>query len=296
MYPCYYYPCSYLSLGFDLNKVYAYKCQNGFIFDEASQRCTWVLPWQNCKEDEISKNIKVLKDNTIATITSNSAEFKFNNIVAQAIANQNNDENKNEINDELKYANKNEQQQEQQQPNQPKPQPTIKDITRDYLINVISNFGKGSLAPRNNVTSFKTETNKINLTYLSINEANLNLKTQKVMFHEDLTDLHQLPKRINKQRLNLVNTTNEFDEINEKKNDIPDTRMSSLISRPDESLIDGGSSEEYAFIIVPIKVNKDSNNHNKIANNKITAEIATPASTETTESTDDENLKSLQSN
>ena len=204
------------------------------------------MSWQSCNEDEISKKIKIVKDIPIASITS-SAEWRFNNV-------------------ETNYLNKNDGDEEEKSSNQE----DRKEITKDYLLKMLANFGRSSLSNSESKKIVNKATNqKLNVTYLTINEANLNLKSQHVIFHEDLSHRPE-------------DATLEEKSHNETMNVIADSEEKQLESYKDPN------NNEYAFIIVPVKV---PNREKQISNARKAKTEVLPS----TQNEDDRNLKSFQS-
>jgi hypothetical protein len=205
-YPCYYYTCTQVALGLDLINTPAYKCSNGFIFDEITQSCSQTFPFKSCNEDELSKRIKVLNEHEIG----------------------NNEENV-----------------------------MSKESRKEFLLRVLKNFGRSShhhaSLPSN--SSYQSETNKLNLTYITTHE-----NKSEVFFHEDLEHTFTNSNNTN-------NTSIEQDD-HKYQND----------------------NDAYAFIIVPVKVpNKDIQKSLNGKKSKPETVLAPK------NNVDDRNLKSFQS-
>ena len=168
-YPCYYYTCNQVAIGIDLANTPAYKCSEGFIFDEVTQLCSHNFPGKSCNEDDISKQIKVVfinDDHSIATTTSAGALVEPKDYK------------------EAKFVTKHEN--------------TIKgkDSRKDYLLKILSNFGLSTSLKNVSMLNLthKSEANKLNLTDVPLNEKYLNLKPINSTIEQNInkTELKQL--------------------------------------------------------------------------------------------------------
>ena len=97
---------------------------------------------------------------------------------------------------------------------------------KDFLLRVLKTYGRNSqihesLLPLSHNSSYKSETNKLNITYLTTNDNN----SEHVLFHEDLTNSSS------------TNNTSVYQD-----------------QKYHESYKD---NDAYAFIIVPVKVPKE---------------------------------------